>query len=139
MLENIFRRRSRQDARGVLLGTLWSFSKLGQEEVSLPEILDAASSIKELLPPSRSTGEFGFSAGVLAWIEDLVENGYVHRYEYTHDGLLPRSYVELTDLGRGRARAVVEELSPQKTALIERNVKAAIGHHRENWRLYARI
>jgi DNA-binding PadR family transcriptional regulator len=72
-------------------------------------------------------------------MSELEENGYIRRYIYTHDGLLPTSYVTLTMLGRGHAQKTAQELNQPTLSLIDQAVETSMDRHKEYWRLYPRI
>lgn len=140
ILQHLFRRRAKIEPREVLLSCLWSFTTHGQEEISFPQILDSILSIQRTLPLGYEfSRDVLYSNKLFAHIAQLEENGYIRRYEYTHDGLLPKSYVTLTMLGRGRAEKTDRELDEPTLNLVSEAVETSIAQHKEYWRLYPRI
>ena len=135
-----FRREAKIQSEKVLLECLRSFTNHGNEEISLPEILDSILYLKQSLPLDYEfSRDVLYSSELFSHISDLEENGYIHRYVYSHDGLLPNSYVTLTMLGRGHAQETAQELSQPLLSLIDRAVETSIDRHKQYWRLYPRI
>jgi len=140
MFRHLLRRASENESRDVLLACLLSFTKRGQEEISLPEILDGVFHLKQAL---RLGYEFSrdllYSSRLFEDIAQLEEHGYVRRHVYTHDAFLPKSYVTLTMLGRGHAEMVTQHLTEPTLEAISKAVQVSIGDHKEYWRLYSRV
>jgi DNA-binding PadR family transcriptional regulator len=140
MLEKLFSRATRIDPRRILLSCLLSFVKHGQEEISLPQILDGVSHLqKSIALGYEFSPGFLYSPNLFTDIARLEEEGYIRQYEYAHDGFLPKSYVSLTMLGRGTAEREAKRLSQPVVTMIDEGVERAIAQHKEYWRLYARL
>jgi hypothetical protein len=136
----LFGRRHETEDRQILLGCLLSFIKHGHEDVSLPEVLEGVSRLREVIPLAYEfSKDFLYSGDLFADIAQLEEDGYLRRHEYAHDGLLPKSYVTLTLLGRGTAERTAERLGDPIVSKIDEAVENAIAQHREYWRLYPRM
>ena len=140
MIWQLFTRRAGVEPRHILLGCLFSFAKHGHEEVSLPEVLDTVSEVQTTLPLGYEfSRDVHYSGQLFSDLTELEESGYIRRYQYTHDGLLPKGYVALTMLGRGRAERTVEQMTPPMAEVINTAVQSAISRHADYWRLYPRI
>jgi len=140
ILQHLFGTRSKIEPREVLLSCLWSFTRHGQEEISFPQILDSILCLQQTLPLRYEfSKDVLYSSKLFADIARLEENGYIRRYVYTHDGLLPKSYVTLTMLGQGHAEKTAQELNQATLNLIREAVETSIAQHKEYWRLYPRI
>jgi hypothetical protein len=140
MLRKLLGLRDKVEARDVLLACLFLFTEQGEEEISVPEILEGISRLQGVLPLGYDFSKgFLYSSKLFVHITQLEENGYIRRYQYTHDGFLPKSYVALTMLGRGRAEKTTEQLPQPTIDALREAVGAAVAQHREYWRLYARI
>lgn len=139
MFRRLFRRSAKMHSCDVLLACLLSFTKRGQEEISLPEILDGALHVQEGLPLGYEfSKDILYSSKFFGDIARLEESGYIRRYVYTHDAFLPKSYVTLTMLGRGHAEKTAKGLSQPVLDIIGHAVDTSIAQHRESWRLYPR-
>jgi DNA-binding MarR family transcriptional regulator len=140
LLEPFHRRARKIQSEKVLLECLRCFTDYGNEEISLPEILDSILYLKRKLPLDYDfSRDVLYSAKLFSHMSKLEQNGYIRRYVYTHDALLPISYVTLTMLGRGHAQKIAQEFSQPTLTLINDAVKTSIGQHKEYWRLYPRI
>ncbi|MBI1956399.1 MAG: hypothetical protein HYS38_08405 [Acidobacteria bacterium] len=140
MLKQLFHRSTKLRSQDVLLNSLLCFTNHGREEISLPEILESLRLLQEAVPLGYEfTKDFLYSSKLFEDITQLEENGCITRYEYTHDGLLPKSYVTLTMLGRGRAQATFLNTTEDLKNVIGQAVEASIAQYRESWRLYPRI
>ena len=140
ILEHFFRKRGKIESRGILLSCLWWFTKRGQEEISLPQILDSVQSLQRTLPLGYEfSRDVLYSRKLFEDIGQLEENGYIRRYEYFHDGLLPKGYVALTVLGRGRGEQTSHQLDEPTRSLVSEAVEKSIAQHKDYWRLYPRI
>jgi hypothetical protein len=128
------------ESEKVLLECLRSFTNHGNEEISLPEILDSVLYLKERLPLDYEfSRDVLYSDRLFSHMSELEENGYIRRYIYAHDGLLPTSYVTLTMLGRGHAQKTAREFNEPTLSLIDQAVETSIDRHKEYWRLYPRL
>jgi len=117
-----------------------SFTKRGEEEISLPEVFDGVLRLQEALRLGYEfSKDFLYSSKVFEDIAQLEEHGYVRRHVYTHDGFLPKSYVTLTMLGRGHAEMVAQHLTEPTQEAISEAVQTSIADHKEYWRLYSRM
>ena len=140
MLRQLFGRAGKAEPKDVLLACLLLFTKHGKDELSLPEVLDSVSRLQASVPLGYEFAKgFLYSSRLFAHISQLEENGYLRRYEYTHDGLLPKSYITLTMLGRGRAEKSNKQLSQLTLDAISQAVETSMEQHREYWRLYPRL
>ncbi len=136
----LFEREAKLRSEKVLLECLRSFTSHGSEEISLPEILDSILYLKRRLPLDYEfSRDVLYSDRLFSHMSELEENGYIRRYIYSHDGLLPTSYVTLTMLGRGHAEKTAQELNQPTLSLINQAVETSIDQHKEYWRLYPRI
>jgi hypothetical protein len=139
MFRNVFGQSAKIHSCDVLLVSLLSFTKRGQEEISLPEILDSALHVQEGLPLGYEfSRDILYSGELFRDMAQLEESGYIRRYVYTHDSFLPKGYVTLSMLGRGRAEKRAQGLSQPVLDIIGRAVDTSIAQHRESWRLYPR-
>ncbi len=140
ILQRLLGRKTETPSREILLECLWSFTTHGQEEISLPEVLDSILYLQRSVPLGYEfSKDVLYSSGLFADINQLEENAYIRRYEYTHDGLLPKGYVTLTMPGRGHAQKVARELNQATLSLISQAVETSIAQHKDYWRLYPRI
>jgi hypothetical protein len=134
------KREAKIQSEKVLLECLRSFTDHGNKEISLPEILDSILYLKQRLPLDYEfSRDVLYSSKLFSHMSELEEDGYIHRYVYTHDGLLPTSYVTLTMLGRGHAQKTAHQFNQPTLNLINQAVETSIERHKEYWRLYPRI
>ena len=118
MLRRLSTRSTKLDSRGILLACLLSFTNQGKETISLPEFLESVLHLQRALPLGyECSKDFLYSSKLFADIAEIQDSGYIRRYEYTHDGLLPKSYATLTLLGRGRAQKVTQKLDEEIAVL----------------------
>lgn len=124
----------------MLLATLCVFSNQGRDEVSLSEFQE---SIAEFQRASLSLGyaysdRFPYSLDVLADLKDLFHRGYIRQYNYRHDSFLPKKFLTLNPLGRGRGCKILDMLSEDERQGLKNAVMMAIGNHNLRWRLWSR-
>jgi hypothetical protein len=140
MFRNLFGQSAKIHSCDVLLVCLLSFTKRGREEISLPEILDGALHVQEGLPLGyKFSTDILYSSELFRDIAQLEEVGYIRRYVYTHDSFLPKGYVTLSMLGRGRAERTAKGLSQPVLDIIGHAVDTSMAQHKESWRLYPRV
>jgi len=124
----------------ILLATLCGFSKQGKEEVSVSEIQE---SIAVFQQEFSSIGysysrRFLYSLDLLSDLKDLHHRGYIHQYNYRHDAFLPKRFLALTALGKGRGWKILEMLSDEEMHSLQSAIMVAIRNHEDRWRLWAR-
>ncbi len=124
----------------ILLAALCVFYRLGKEEVSLSELQET---IAEFQQRFRSLGysyssRFLYSLDVLSDLEDLSYRGYTRHYNYRHDAFLPKRFLTLRPLGKGRGRKILEMLSTKQMQNLQDAVVTAIENHESRWRLWSR-
>ena len=124
----------------LLLAALCVFSRRGKEEVSLSEFQE---SIAEFQREFSTLGyayssRFLYSLDVLSDLEDLSYHGYVRHYTYRRDAFLPKRFLALTPLGRGRGWKILEMLSDDEIQSLQNAVVTAIRNYEGRWRLWSR-
>lgn len=123
----------------MLLATLYLFSEEGKEEVSLSELQECISEFqKEFSLGYNFSENFLCSLDLLTDIKDLYYQRYIRQYIYRHDAFLPKRFVSLLPLGRGRGKKIVEQLSPEMLGALKSAVAGAIRNYQETWRSWAR-
>ena len=124
----------------VLLATICIFSKQGKDEVSLSEFQESISEFQREFPMLGYTysSKFLNSLDVLRDLKDLYHNGYIHQYNYRHDSFLPKRFLKLTSLGKGRGSKILDMLSSEEIQSLESAVIRAIENHKRRWRLWSR-
>lgn len=136
-----WRRRHREPSRvDVLLAVLYAFDLQGLSEVSLSEVTESIVELQESTYIGYEFPEGLFYCYKLSEeLRDLQYSGYLHAYEYRHDGFLPNSFVRLSLLGKDRSRRVFDEvLTPFLRDVIRASVIKAIERYVDRWGLFAR-
>ncbi len=123
----------------ILLVVLFIFSKQGRDEVSLSEFQESIAEFQREFPLGYSFSErFLLSSDLLSDLKDLDYQGYIRDYHYRLDALLPKRFLSLTALGRGRGKKVLETLASDAVDELTNAVKIAMKNYQERWRLWAR-
>ena len=123
----------------ILLATLCLFSQQGKEEVSISEFQECISEFqKEFSLGYNFSEHFLCSVDLLTDLRDLSQERYIRQYIYRHDALLPKRFVSLMPLGKGRGEKIVGTLSPDTAEALENAASIAIRNYKETWRSWAR-
>jgi len=123
----------------MLLAAMCIFSKQGKEEVSLSELQECVSEFqKEFLLGYTFSEHFLGSVDLLTDLKDLSREQYIRQYIYRHDAFLPKRFVSLMPLGKGRGEKIVGALPPDAAQVLEDAVTTAIRNYKETWRSWAR-
>lgn len=124
----------------ILLATLCVFSRQGKDEVSLSEFQESIAEFqREFLPLGYSySSRFLYSLDVLTDLKELYYSGYIRQYNYRHDAFLPKKFLSLTSLGKGRGWKMLEMLSDDEIQSLQSAAKTAIKNHESRWRLWSR-
>jgi len=124
----------------MLLAALCVFSKQGKDEVSLSELQE---SIAEFQREFQTLGytyssRFLYSFDILDDLKELYFNSSIRQYNYRHDSFLPKRFLALTRLGKGRGTKILDRLSEDEMENLTSAVAKAIENHELRWRLWAR-
>lgn len=124
----------------IVLAVLSVFSSQGKKEVSLSELQET---IAEFQRQFRHVGysfssRFLYSLDLLSDLKNLIYNGYIHQYNYRHDGFLPKRFLALTPLGKGRGWKILEMLSEDAVQSLQSAVMIAVKNYESRWRLWSR-
>ena len=124
----------------MLLATLCVFSREGKKEISLSELQESIAEFQQHFRPLgySYSSRFLYSLDVLSDLEDLSYRGYVRHYNYRHDSFLPKRFLTLTPLGKGRGWKILEMLSDDETQSLQNAVMTAIKNYEGRWRLWSR-
>ena len=124
----------------MLLATLCIFSRKGKDEVSLSELQESIAEYQKEFPKLGYTysNNFLYSLEVLNDLKELDYNSYIRRHHYKHDSFLPKRFLSLTKLGKGRGSKILEKLSESEMQYLVGAVGKAIENHEHRWRLWAR-
>jgi len=123
----------------MLLAAMCIFSKQGKEEVSLSELQECISEFqKEFLLGYNFSEHFLCSVDLLTDLRDLSRERYIRQYIYRHDAFLPKRFVSLMPLGKGRGEKIIGTLPPDIARALEDGVTTAIRNYKETWRSWAR-
>lgn len=123
----------------ILLAAVYIFSKQGKEEISLSEFQECISVFqKEFSLGYNFSEHFLCSVDLLTDLGDLTRERYIRQYIYRHDNLLPKRFLSLMPLGKGRGNKIVETLSRDTAEALENAVAIAIRNYKETWRSWAR-
>jgi hypothetical protein len=122
-----------------LLVTLYLFTELGRDEVSISEFQESVHKIQQIIPLGYSFSErFLLSIDLLVDLKELDYKGYIRDYHYRLDGLLPKRFLALTVLGQGRGKSKLQMLSDDVSENLKRIIESAIKNYKERWRLWVR-
>jgi len=124
----------------ILLATMCIFSKQGKDEVSLSEFQESIAEFqRECLSLGYSfSSRFLYSLDLLTDLKDLHYGGYIRQYNYRHDSFLPKKFLNLTPLGKGRGWKILGMLSDDEIRSLQNAAKTAIKNHESRWRLWSR-
>ena len=124
----------------MLLATMCMFSKQGEDEVSLAEFQEGIAEFQKKVPALKYTysSRFLYSLDVLADLKELYHDGYIRQYKYRHDSFLPKRFIALAPLGKGRGRKILDMLSADEIQSLENAVTKAVESHKLRWRLWSR-
>lgn len=124
----------------ILLATLCVFANQGKDEVSLSEFQESIAEFqRESVPLGYSySSRFLYSLDLLTDLKDLHYGGYIRQYNYRHDSFLPKKFLSLTPLGKGRGWKILEMLSDDERQSLHSVAKTAIKNHESRWRLWSR-
>lgn len=124
----------------ILLATLCVFSRQGKDEVSLSEFQESIAEFQREFTALGYTysSRFLYSLDVLTDLKELYYNGYIRQYNYRHDAFLPKKFLTLTPLGKGRGRKILNMLSVDQVQGLNNAVTTAIANHKLRWRLWSR-
>jgi hypothetical protein len=129
----------KQSRTEVLLGALYFFSEHGRKEVSLSEFQETLAEFQQVFPLGYAFSErFLYSLDLLFDLKNLHYRGYIHLYNYRHDAFLPKRFLALTTLGKGRGSKILKTLADGEVHILENAVVTAMKNHEERWRLWAR-
>jgi len=122
-----------------ILAVLFTFEEQGRKEVSLPEFLECVARLEEELSLGYKFSEkFVYSASLLRDMEELSFSAYVRQIRYVYDSFLPKRYLTLSALGRGRARRIVDSMPERIRGSVVDAVRYAMKAQDQRWRLWAR-
>ncbi len=123
----------------VLLAALYFFLEHGKKEVSLSEFQESVAEFQQEFPLGYAFSErFLYSLDLLFDLKDLHYRGYIHQYNYKHDAFLPKRFLALTALGKGRGSKILNTLADEEAQALENAVVRAMENHEERWRLWSR-
>lgn len=124
----------------ILLAALCVFSKEGKKEVSLSELQESIAEFQQHFRPLgySYSGRFLYSLDVLYDLEDLTSHGYIRQYNYRHDAFLPKRFLALTPLGKGRGWKILEMISDDEIQSLQDAVVTAVKNYEARWRLWTR-
>lgn len=124
----------------ILLATLCIFAKQGKDEVSLSEFQESIAEFqREFVPLGYSySSRFMYSLDLLTDLKDLHYGGYIRQYNYRHDSFLPKKFLSLTPLGKGRGWKILKMLSDDEIQSLQNAAKTAVKNHENRWRLWSR-
>lgn len=124
---------------GILLATLFVFSQHGKEEVSLSEFQESIAKFQENHPLGYVfSKQFLLSTDLLQDLTELDYGGYIRDYHHRLDSLLPKRFLSLTPLGRGKGKSAYESFTDILTEDLENAVTMGIKNYSERWRLWSR-
>jgi len=127
------------ERRNVILMLLYSFYKMGREEVSLPEFLECAKMAQEKIPLKYEFSErFLYSLDLLEDLRYLEYVGFAHRFAYKHDAFLPKRYITLTEFGRSHIKRIAQKLPEGIIQTLDKSVLETVRRHEEKFKLFAR-
>jgi hypothetical protein len=122
-----------------LLALIATFAKYGKKRVSLGEFQIAAMDWQKNFPLGYTfSASFLYSYELFEDLGTLEYEGEVSELAYRHDGFLPKSFIELTEIGLLRGQQVWTQLSDEDRATLENAVNKAIEHYSRTWRLWSR-
>ena len=124
----------------ILLATLSVFSREGKDEVSVTEFQESIAEFQREFPMLGYTysSRFLYSLDVLEDLKELNYSGYIRQYKYRHDSFLPKRFLALTPLGKGRGHKILDILPEDEIQGLKRAVAKAIENHKLRWRLWSR-
>lgn len=124
----------------MLLAMLCVFYGRGKEEISLSELQESIAEFqREFLSLGYSySGRFLYSLDLLADLKDLHYGGYIRQYNYRHDAFLPKKFLSLTHLGKGRGWKILGMLSDDEMQSLQNAAMTAIKNYEGRWRLWSR-
>lgn len=124
----------------ILLATLCVFSRQGKDEVSLSEFQESIAEFQREFTALGYTysSRFLYSLDVLTDLKELYYSGYIRQYNYRHDAFLPKKFLTLTPLGKGRGRKILDMLSVDQVQGLNNAVTTATANHKLRWRLWSR-
>lgn len=125
------------DSLDKLTLTMYLFHRRGREEVSLSELLECVAKSPSLFEYSFSE-RFLYSMDLLSDLRKLDYQGYIDRYKYRRDAFLPKNFIRLTALGKGRSRRILKQFSKETIDSLENSVLTAMKNREERWRLWSR-
>ena len=127
------------DRRDSILAVLATFDTEGRAEVSLPELMECFARLgRKLNLDYEFSKKFVYSQHLLGDMDELQQSAYLRRITYRYDAFLPKRYVTLSPLGRGRAKKVVEGLPAEMKMVIAQCVEYAMKEQDERWKVWAR-
>jgi len=122
-----------------LLTILYFFSEHGKEEVSLGEVQESVSKLQKEFPLGYEFFEtFLCSFDLFTDLDKLSGEGYIRRYTYSHDTLIPKNFIRLMPTGSWSAKRIVRGLPPDMIEAINRSVVSAISNYKKRWGSWAR-
>ena len=131
--------KAQKKASEILLATICSFLRQGIEEVSLPLLIECIMELEKKLPIKYRFYEgCFFSPDLFSDLNQLSYQGYLHRYEYTQDAYLPKTFYKLTLLGTGQGGKTLDSLPEENVGLIKSVVALSICNDKERWEPYRR-
>lgn len=127
------------EGRDSILAVLAVFDHEGRAEVSLPEFMECFARLeKKLNLDYEFSKKFVYSQHLLRDMDELQQSAYLRRITYRYDSFLPKRYVMLSPLGRGRAKKIIECLPPEMKIVISDCVEYAMKEQDERWKVWAR-
>jgi hypothetical protein len=128
-----------KQAEDTLLATLYVFQEQGRKEVSLSEFNECISNLQKHLPLNYSFSErFPFSIDLLSDLRELSYNGYIRHLRYRHDAYLPKTFLVLTQLGKGHAKKILQKLPADVYSNLKVVVANTIKDYKKRWVLWSR-
>ena len=122
----------------ILLAAIYLFSEHGRDkEVSRSELVECIAEFQKEFPLGYEFLEtYLYSFELFTDLDNLFIEGYIHQYKYGR--LLPKNFIALKTLGRGRAKKIIEALSPEIIEGLNKAIETAIKNYRERWGSHAR-
>lgn len=133
------RAKSQAPPKDIVMAMLYLFSRHGKGEVSLSEFQECVAEAQQYFALGYAFSErFVYSLGLLSDLKELHHRGYTRQYNYRHDAFLPKRFLELTALGKGRGSKVLKTLADDEVRSLENAVATAMKNYDDRWRLWSR-
>jgi hypothetical protein len=134
----------KEKRKEIVLAALYLFAEQGREkEVSRSELVDCIKEFQKEFPLGYESGEKVpyYSQELFDDLSNLwLQEGCIKQYKYGRRdvSLFPKNFVALKPLGRGRAKKIIEALSPEIIEGLNRAIAIAIKNYQERWGASAR-